>query len=61
VIDSSGIRFYYTTQEPRYRAGILALGALVDTAMIIPPRAKQFTISAVCTASCTDDVSSAKK
>jgi len=58
VIDSSGLRFYYNMVEPQHRAGIMYLGDVVSRSMILPPRTNQYTVTAVCSASCTNAVSS---
>lgn len=56
MVDSSGLRFFYTTEEPEKRAGNLNLGHAVHPTMIIPPRTQNYTITSVCTADCTNDV-----
>ena len=57
VVDSSGMEFFYTSNPPRHRAGILTLGHSVRKSMVIPPNAENFTIASVCTGSCTQSVS----
>ncbi|OQV12655.1 Dopamine beta-hydroxylase [Hypsibius exemplaris] len=52
-VDSSGIRFYYTTQLRRYDAGCLELGLEYSPKMAIPPRMAKFELSGHCTAGCT--------
>ncbi|GAU95981.1 hypothetical protein RvY_07495-4 [Ramazzottius varieornatus] len=52
-IDSSGIRFYYTTQLRRYDAGCLELGLEYTPKMAIPPAMEAFHLSGHCIASCT--------
>ena len=59
VVDSSGMRFFYTTEAPQQLASALSLGHHVVPSMLIPPGQKNFTISAVCSADCTSGVSSA--
>lgn len=57
VIDSSGIRFHYSSIPREHNAGILAVGHFVTPYMVIPPGAPNYTIGAVCTGSCTKQVS----
>ena len=56
VFDNSGIRFFYTTQQPEKEAGILAIGSAINQAMIIPPRTENFTINGICSTDCTNAV-----
>ena len=37
MVDSSGLRFYYTATPPAQRAGILFLGHAVTPSMVVPP------------------------
>ena len=60
-IDSSGIRFYYTTELRRYDAGCLELGLEYTPKMAIPPSMEAFQLSGHCTVSCTEIVSSEVK
>lgn len=53
VVDNSGMRFYYTTEQPAQEAGALSLGHDVVGSMIVPPGATNFTITGVCPADCT--------
>lgn len=57
-IDSSGIRFYYTTELRRYDAGCLELGLEYTPKMAIPPAMEAFQLSGHCIASCTQIVCS---
>jgi len=57
IVDSSGMEFFYTTTPPQQRAGILAVGHLVSNVMIIPPNAENYTVTALCSESCTRSVS----
>ena len=57
VVDSSGLKFFYNTEEPRHRAGIMYLGMAVTRAMMVPPRTSQYTVTAVCSANCTNQAS----
>ena len=58
VIDNSGLRFFYTEEEPPLRAGVLTLGHSSRSSMIIPPHAERFTVNGYCSSSCTQKVSS---
>ena len=57
VVDSSGMEFFYTTQEPVHRAGVLSMGSAVNPIMLIPPQQEELIISGFCSASCLDRVS----
>lgn len=53
VIDNSGMRFYYTTERPAQEAGAISLGHAVVGSMIVPPGARNFTITGICPSDCT--------
>ncbi|XP_055353897.1 dopamine beta-hydroxylase-like [Paramacrobiotus metropolitanus] len=53
-IDSSGIRFYYTTQLRPFDAGCIELGLEYTPKMAIPPRMDHFQLSGNCIAGCTE-------
>ncbi len=57
VLDSSGLEFFYSSNPPAVEAGILALGHLVTSNMVIPPKADNYVIESVCPAACTQNVS----
>lgn len=57
IIDSSGIRFYYTDQPPEENVGILTFGHSVVGHMIIPPLVERYTVKAYCSERCLDAVS----
>jgi len=57
VVDSSGMEFFYINSPPQHRAGFIAVGHGVRRSMIIPPNAENYTISSVCSGSCTQAVS----
>ena len=57
IIDSSGMRFYYTDQPPEINAGILTLGQPFIGHMIVPPSVPRYTITGHCTENCTSIVS----
>ncbi len=58
INDSSGIAFSYTATIPVYEAGILNVGHLTSSALIIPPGAADFNSFGDCAAECTNNVSS---
>ena len=53
VVDSSGMIFYYIDTPRQHSAGILEVGHQVNQYMIIPPKARNYTIFGFCSASCT--------
>ncbi|XP_020625361.1 DBH-like monooxygenase protein 1 [Orbicella faveolata] len=53
LIDSSGMRIYYTKQLRKYDAGILQVGAGVDYTMLIPPRQRNWQTNGFCTKDCS--------
>ena len=57
VVDSSGMRFFYTRNKPTYEAGSFAVGASVSPLSIIPPNQESFIIYGLCSMKCTDEVS----
>ena len=56
IIDSSGLRFHYTSQLRQYQAGILSIGWVVDPLMIIPPNQANWTTEGYCIKECTEEV-----
>ena len=56
VYDSSGIVFSYTATRPENIAGILTVGSTVNYQLLIPPNANNYTVSALCSADCTQRV-----
>ena len=53
IKDSSGLSFTYINTSREHDAGILYLGHTVNNLMIIPPKAANFTVTGLCTDSCT--------
>ncbi|KAK2561145.1 DBH-like monooxygenase protein 1-like protein [Acropora cervicornis] len=53
MIDSSGLRFYYTKQLRKYDAGVLHVGAFVDYRLMIPPKETNWEINGFCSEECT--------
>ena len=56
VFDSSGMRFFYTSTRRQHDAGMVGLGHYVTPDMLIPPGAINYTISGLCTSTCTKKV-----
>uniref|UniRef100_A0A8C5QVA4 Dopamine beta-hydroxylase n=1 Tax=Leptobrachium leishanense TaxID=445787 RepID=A0A8C5QVA4_9ANUR len=54
LIDSSGIRLYYTPTLRKFDAGIMELGLVYTPLMAIPPFQKHFVLSGYCTDQCTN-------
>jgi len=57
IVDSSGMRLYYTDRPRQEDAAILSLGHAVVGHMIVPPRVQQYVIHGFCSSNCTDEVS----
>lgn len=53
IKDSSGLSFTYINTRREHDAGILYLGHTVSNLMVIPPKATNFTVTGLCTNSCT--------
>ncbi|XP_011406131.1 PREDICTED: DBH-like monooxygenase protein 1 homolog [Amphimedon queenslandica] len=53
VIDSSGMTFFYIDTPREHDSGVLAVGNAVFHYMIIPPKAKNYTIYSFCPTDCT--------
>ena len=51
-VDSSGLRFYVTSQPRQYDAGIMELGLEYTDKMAIPPGQKDFKLAGYCVQSC---------
>ena len=56
MVDNSGLEFFYTNQAPENRAGFLTLGQQSLSTLIIPPRADNFVLNALCPEQCTEKV-----
>ena len=57
IMDSSGMRFFYTDQPPQHNAGIITLGQPFLGHMIVPPNVAEYTITGHCIGRCTNTVS----
>ena len=56
LVDSSGLRFWYTNQTRMYDAGIIFTGWGVTHQMIIPPKQPQWETEGYCAGICTKKV-----
>jgi len=57
IHDSSGIRFFYSNQIRKYDVGVLEIGVIYSSNMVIPPNQNTFSWPGVCPAKCTQEVS----
>ena len=57
IVDSSGLQFFYTTEEPEHRAGVLFMGVAVSPVLVVPPGQDQFAVTGECSFDCLDRVS----
>ena len=58
VVDSSGLKFTFSSEPSRYRAGILSFFHSSTNFLVIPPGRDNYVINAVCSDGCTEKVSS---
>ena len=58
IVDSSGVRFFYTDQPPEQKAAFLPIGHHVIGHMIVPPHVERYTVNGYCSQICTNAVSS---
>ena len=56
IIDSSGLIFTYEENPREHKAGVMVVGHEIDYKMVIPPNAPNFTVTSVCSDSCTAKV-----
>lgn len=56
IIDSSGIRFYYTPNLRKYDAGVLTVGSATTSWLMIPPQQKSWHTTGFCSKYCTEKV-----
>ena len=56
MVDNSGLEFFYSHEAPEKRAGLLTLGQLSSSSLIIPPRTDNFVVNALCPEQCTQQV-----
>ena len=57
VVDNSGLKLFYVSDEPEQRAGLLTFGSESSSKLVIPPGADSFVINAMCPSQCTHNVS----
>lgn len=55
ILDSSGLRFHYTSQLRKYQAGLLTVGWVVTQRMIIPPHQESWETEGYCVEDCTKE------
>jgi len=53
IIDSSGLRFHYTSQLRKYRAAMLSIGLSVPGSLVIPPNQDNWITEGYCAEECT--------
>jgi hypothetical protein len=56
IIDNSGITFTYVDNKREHNAGILYIGHDVDYKMILPPNTPNFTVTSICSDTCTKKI-----
>lgn len=61
LVDNSGLEVFYGQEEPENRARILTLGQRIASTMVIPPKADNFVVDALCPGECTANVSQSKQ
>ena len=57
VVDSSGVRIWYTDTPREHDAGMILVGYSVHPYMVIPPNAKNYTVTGFVSEECTNRVS----
>ena len=58
IVDSSGLRFYYTENVRQYDAGIFYTGTYSSPHLLIPPQQTNWKMKGYCPAVCTEKVTS---
>ena len=56
TMDSSGMRFWYTSTPREHDTGIMTVGYDVSPFMVIPPNAPNFTVTGFMDSQCTQKV-----
>ena len=56
IVDSSGLRLYFTPTLRQYDAGVLTVGASVNRYQVVPPHEPNFISSGFCTQDCIQRV-----
>ena len=54
--DNSGIRFYYTRSERKYKASSISFGHQIGVNMFLPAEQKAIKVSSLCPSDCTKAV-----
>ena len=54
MVDNSGLEFFYVSEEPENRAAFLSISS---SNLVIPPKADNFVVNALCPSECTKKVS----
>jgi len=54
VLDSSGLKFTYTSNPPIHRASVLSVGFSSNYFLVVPPNRDNFDINAICADVCTN-------
>ena len=57
IVDVSGIQFFYSNQRREFEVGVLEIGNIYTSDMVIPPRQKMFSWPGICSSECTKVVS----
>ena len=57
MVDNSGLEFFYVNEEPEKRAAFFSIGQISSNNMVIPPKADNFVVNALCPSECTKKVS----
>ena len=56
MVDNSGLEFFYVSEEPANRAGLLTFGQQAASNMMIPPQASNYVVNAICPEQCSQEV-----
>ena len=57
MVDNSGLEFFYVSEEPENRAAFLSIGQISSSNLVIPLKADNFVVNALCPSKCTKKVS----
>ena len=56
MVDNSGLEFFYVSEQPEHRAAVLNIVQLSSNNLVIPPKADNFVVNALCPRECTKKV-----
>ena len=56
AVDSSGLKFTFSSDPPRYRAGVLSVFHSSTNYLVIPPGRDNYVINGLCSDGCTQKV-----